>query len=274
LAEGDYAVVSLEGFLDGGPLEGTKKEGHLHKVGSKAALLGIEIDTHLLGKAEGDVAEIDQPYPAGHPDPRVADKTVRFRLSITGVKQKKLPALDDEFAKDCGSYASLQELKDKLRSEMENALKKDIEEAHKDTILSRLADTYQFDLPESLVERELDTIVRQRLQERQRGQSADTAPRPDAEEIKRIREDHREAANRRVKVGLILEAIAEKEGLFVSEEDLNSEVTRLASELRMPLADLVKMIQAGGQESIEKLRTKILADKAVDFVYRHAVIQG
>lgn len=274
LAEGDYAVVSLEGFLDGGPLEGTKKEGHLHKVGSKTALLGIEIDTHLLGKAEGDVAEIDQPYPAGHPDPRVAGKTVRFRLSITGVKQKKLPALDDEFAKDCGSYASLQELKDKLRGEMEKALKKDIEEAHKDTILSRLADTYQFDLPESLVERELDTIVRQRLQERQRGQSADTAHREDAEEIKRIREDHREAANRRVKVGLILEAIAEKEGLSVSEEDLNSEVTRLASELRMPLADLVKMIQAGGRESIEKLRTKILADKAVDFVYRHAVIQG
>jgi trigger factor len=161
-----------------------------------------------------------------------------------------------------------------LRGEMEKALKKDIEEAHKDTILSRLADTYQFDLPESLVERELDTIVRQKLQERQRGQSADTAHRADAEEIKRIREDHREAANRRVKVGLILEAIAEKEGLSVSEEDLNSEVTRLASELRMPLADLVKMIQAGGQESIEKLRTKILADKAVDFVYRHAVIQG
>jgi trigger factor len=77
-----------------------------------------------------------------------------------------------------------------------------------------------------------------------------------------------------VKVGLILEAVAEKEGLSVSEADLNDEVTRLASELRVPLADLVKMIQAGGQDSIEKLRTKILADQALDFVYRHAVIQG
>jgi trigger factor len=75
-------------------------------------------------------------------------------------------------------------------------------------------------------------------------------------------------------VGLILEAVAEKEGLSVSQEDLNHEVAKLASELRMPVADLVKMIQAGGQESIEKLRTKILADKALDFVYRHAVIQG
>jgi trigger factor len=273
LADGDYAVVSLEGCLDGGPLEGTKKEGHLHRVGSKAPLLGIEIDAHLAGKTEGDVIEIAQPYPAGHPDPRVAGKTVQFHLSITAVKQKKLPALDDEFAKDCGPYASLQELKDKLRSEMEKALKKDIEESHKDTILSRLADTYQFDLPESLVERELDTIVRQKIQERQRGHSATTAGRTDAEEVKQIREDHREAASRRVKVGLILEAIAEKEGLSVNEEDLNSEVARLASELRMPLAELVKMIQAGGRESIEKLRTKILTDKALDFVYREAVIQ-
>lgn len=92
--------------------------------------------------------------------------------------------------------------------------------------------------------------------------------------MKQIREDHRDAANRRVKVGLILEAIAEKEGLSVSEDDLNNEVTRLASELRVPVGELVKMIQAGGRESIEKLRTKILADKALDFVYREAVIQS
>jgi trigger factor len=274
LADSDYAVVSLEGFLDQAPLEGTKKEGHLHRVGSKTALLGIEIDAHLIGKKEGDLVEIAQPYPPGHPDPRVAGKTVQFRLSITAVKQKTLPALDDEFAKDCGPYASLQELKDKLRGQMEQALKRDIEESYKDTILSRLADTYHFDLPETLVEQELETIVRQKLQERQRGQGQDPSSPAAGEAIAQIRGEHRDTANRRVKVGLILEAVAEKEGLSVSQEDLNHEVAKLASELRMPVADLVKMIQAGGQESVEKLRTKILADKALDFVYRHAVIQG
>ena len=63
--------------------------------------------------------EISQPYPAGHPDPRVAGKTVVFTLTIKSVKEKKLPALDDEFAKDCGPYNSLQEIKDKLRDGME-----------------------------------------------------------------------------------------------------------------------------------------------------------
>ena len=273
LTEEAYAIVDLEGFLDGTPLEGAKKEGQLHRVGSKATLLGIEIDAQLIGKYQGDVIEIPQTYPANHPDQRVAGKTVRFRLEIKGVKQRKLQALDDEFAKDCGPYASLQELKDKLRGEMEKALKKDMEESYKDTLLKRLLETHHFDLPDSLVERELSAIVRQKLQARHRGNVTDTLPASDAEEQKRIREDHREEANRRVKAGLILEAIAEKEGLSVSQDDLNNEVTRLASELRVPMADLVKMIQAGGQDSIEELRTRILADKALDFVYRHAIIQ-
>jgi trigger factor len=274
LANGHFAVLDLEGFLDGSSLEGTKKEGHLHKVGSNAALLGIEIDALLLGKKEGDVVEIPQPYPASHPDTRVAGKTVQFHLAIKGVKQKTLPVLDDEFAKDCGPYASLQEIKDKLRTEMEKALKRDIEESYKDTILKRLADTHHFDLPETLVERELDAIVRQKVQERQRTKVTDPTPAVEAEEVKTIREEHRDDANRRVKVGLVLEAVAEKEGITVSQEDLNNEVSRLSTELRVPVADLVKMIQAGGQDSIEELRARILADKALDFVYRHAVIQG
>jgi trigger factor len=274
LAESDYAVVDLEGYLDGALLEGTKKEGQLHKVGSKAALLGIEIDTHLVDKKEGDIVEIPQAYPTSHPDHRVAGKTVQFRLDVKGVKQKKLPALDDEFAKDCGPYTSLQEIKNKLRSEMEKALKKDIEASYKDIILRRLADTHHFDLPETLVERELDAIVRRKLQERQRSKAADPTPATEAEELKKIREEHRENAHHRVKMSLILEAIAEKEGVSVSQEDLNNEVTRLATELRVPMADLVKMIQAGGQDPIEELRARILADKALDFVYLQAVIQG
>lgn len=274
LAEGDYAIVDLQGFLDENPLEGTKKEGQLHRVGSKAALLGIEIDNHLIGRQEGDVAEIPQGYPTSHPDQRVAGKTVMFRLAVKGIKQKMLPTLDDEFAKDCGPYESLHELREKLRGQMEKALKKNIEESYKDTLLKRLVDTHHFDLPDTLVERELSTIVRQKLQAQQRGKVTGSLPAPDAEELKRIREEHREEANRRVKAGLILEAIAEKEGLSVSQDDLNSEVARLATELRVPMADLVKMIQAGGQDSIEELRARILADKALEVVYRQAVIQG
>lgn len=273
IADGDYVILDLEGSLDGKPLEGTKKDGQLHKVGSNAAVLGVEIDRHLTGKHEGEVVTIPQPYPVSHPDQRVAGKTVSFALTIRAVKQKTLPALDDEFAKDCGPYTSLQEIKDRLQSEMEKALKKEIEETYKDTILKRLVETHHFDLPETLVERELEAIVRQQVQQQQRRVGEDPSA-VGQDYLKKVRDENRQEAERRVKVGLILEAVAEKEGLSVTQDDVNAEIARLATELRMQTAELVKMIQTGGRDSIDELRARILADKALDFVYRHAVIQG
>jgi len=276
LAEGDYAVLDVEGFLDLAPLEGAKKEGQLHKVGSKSPVLGLEVDEHLIGKKEGEFVEISQPYPATHPDHRLAGNSVVFRFKVKAVKQKKLPSLDDEFAKDCGHYASLAELKEKLRAEMERALKKDIEETYKDFILKRLAETHHFEVPETLVERELTAMIRQLLEVRRR-QSGGAAefqdPNKRQEEIKRLREEHLPEATRRVKVGLVLEAIVEKEGLTVEEEDVSAEIERLASELKLSADEVRRMVEAGGEESKEELKGRILADKALDFVYRHAVIQ-
>ena len=271
IVDGDYIVLDVQGTLDGAPLEGTKKEGQLHKVGSHASVLGLEIDSHVGGKKEDDVLEVPQPYPASHPDPRVAGKTVVFTLTIKSVKGKKLPVLDDEFAKDCGPFNSLQEIKDKLRNGMEQALKREIEDTYKDTIIKRLVETHHFDLPGTLVERELEAIIRQHVQQQQKGGVQES---PGTEGLAHLHQEHRNEAARRVKLGLVLEAIAEKEGLTVTQDDLNAEIMRLASELKMPAADLVKMIKAGGQESIDELRHRTLADKALDFVYRNAVIQG
>jgi len=270
IVDGDYLVLDIQGVLDGVLLEGTKKEGQLHKVGSHASVLGLEIDPHVVGKKEGDLLEVPQPYPASHPDARVAGKTVVFTLTIKSVKEKKLPALDDEFAKDCGPFNSLQEIKDKLRDGMERALKREIEDSYKDVIIKRLVETHHFDLPETLVERELEAIIRQSLQQ-QKGGAQES---PDGDDLAQLRQEHRNEAVRRVKLGLVLETIAEKEGLTVTQEDLNAEIVRLASDLKMAPDDLVKMIKAGGQESLDELRNRTLADKALDFVYRNAVIQG
>jgi trigger factor len=276
LAEGDFALLDVEGRLDGQVLEGTSKEAHLHKLGSKASILGVEVDRHLLGKKEGDVVDVPQDYPPTHPDQRVAGKTVVFRFTIRGIKQKQLPALDDEFAKDCGPYSSLQELKNYLRGEMEQALKKSKEESYKDTIMKRLLETHHFDLPETLVERELTAMVRQTLQSRQRqptdNREATAASR--TEEIAKLKQEHRPEAERRVKMGLILEAIADKEGLAVTDEELKEEIGRLASEVKLSVDEVTRMINAGGEESWDDLRSRVLADKTLDFVYRHSVIQG
>lgn len=278
LADGLYAVLDVEAFLDLAPLEGAKKEGVLHRVGSKVPVLGIEVDGQLQGKQEGQIVEISQPYPANHPDRRLAGKTVVFRIKVVAVKQKRLPPLDDEFAKDCGPYNTLAELKDKLQEEMERALKREIEDTYKDTILKRLVETHHFDIPETLVEREVAAMVRQKLEQEARTKGRIPAANPEdraarQQEIKRMQEEFRPEAMRRVKVGMILEAIAEKEGITVSDEEIEGEIKRMAQELRLSVEEIRKIVDAGGEDSYDELRGRILADKSLDFVYRHAVIQ-
>lgn len=278
LADGSYAVLDVEGFLDLAPLEGATKAGIVHKLGAKLPVMGLEVDEQLTGKKEGQLIEVSQPYPASHPDPKLAGKTVVFRITVAAVKQKQLAPLDDEFAKDCGPYSSLAELTDKLREEMERALKREIEDTYKDTILKRLAETHHFDVPETLVERELAAMVRQRLDQeaRMRGRQPVADPEAHAErqqEIKKLQEEFRPEAERRVKIGMILEAIAEKEGLAVEQGDLDAEVAKMGAELRLPVEEIAKIIKAGGDEAIDELRGRIMADKSLDFVYRHAVIQ-
>lgn len=277
IEDGDYAVLDIEGFVGSTPLEGASKEGHLHKVGSKTPVLGIEVDEALLGKKEGDHIDVPQLYPDTHPDPHLAGKTVTFRMAVKAVKQKKLPVLDDEFAKDCGPYASLEELKEKLRAEMEVALKREIDESYKDQILKRLAETHHFDLPDSMVERELTAAVRQHMESRmrQRGtldQAEDLVKRQ--EEIQHLREELRPEAMRRVKIGLILEAIAEKENIRVEEADVAAELERLAKRLKLSADDIRRMVESAGQDMRDELFGRILAEKSLDFVYRHAMIQG
>ena len=92
--------------------------------------------------------------------------------------------------------------------------------------------------------------------------------------MKKLQEEHRPEAEHRVKTSLILEAVADKEGLTVTNEDLDAEITRLAAEIKISVEEIRRMIQAGGQDSLDDLRARVLADKTLDFVYRHAVIQG
>ena len=277
LAEGLYAVVTLEGFLDGEPVEGSKKEGLLHKVGSREPVLGLTIDEVLVGKKEGDHAEIRQEYSATHPDARLAGKVVTFHVSILGVKKKTLPELDDEFAKDCGAYDTLEALKDKIRSELESVLKRSMEEGYKDQILERLLTMHHFDLPETLIEREIRTMVRQRLMEEQQKKDGKLSMHDQIhmeEEAKRIQQEVAPGAQKRVKLGLVLEAIADKEGISVSEQDIQEEFSKLARGLQVPLGEIQKMVESGGQSSRQEFEDRIRAEKALQLVYQYAVIQG
>lgn len=276
LDDGLFAVVSLQGTVEGQPIEGSKKEGHLHRVGSQEQVLGLTIDEAIKGKKEGDTVELEQAYPASHPDERLAGKTAVFSITIQGVKQKTLPTLDDEFAKDCGPYENLAQFREKVQSELESVLKRDIEDGYKDQVIERLLSMHHFDIPDVLIDREVRAMVRQRLMEEQRKQAGNTSldQKYWEEEVKRIQQESTPEAKRRVKLGLVLEAIADKEGVTVGEQEIQAEMTNLAQGLQLPVEEIRKMVESGGDSSRQEFVDRLRAEKALQLVYQMSVIQG
>ena len=277
LQDGLYAVLTVEGFVNNQPVEGSQKNGHLHQIGSQTPILGVNLDEHLIGKIAGETLDIPQLYPSNHPDTNLAGKTMVLKVTIDAVKEQKLPDLDDEFAKDCGEYDSLEQLKTSVTTQLENLLKQELEEGYKDQVITRLLQMHHFDIPEVLIERELQTLVRQKLmKEHRHAHREDDLEEPLRlqEEAKRLQQELQPEAKRRVKLSLILDAVSQKEGLHISEEEVEAEVQKLATSLQLPVAEIQRMVEAGGQGAQEEFRERMQAEKALQFVYHNAVIQG
>ena len=270
IAEGDYVQARIEMFEGAAPLEGVKPENHLIRVGDKAPISGIMIDEALIGKKKGQVVEARQPQDA---EPESRNLTVR--ATILELKSKVLPELDDEFAKDLGDYKTLDELRDKVKAQLEQGLHRDIEEKYKDQLMKRLVDVHHFDLPESLVQRELDAMIQNARQRRRMtwAEAHGAADEMPPEEARKLREEFLPMAKERVRLGLVLEAIAKKEGIAVAESDVEHECHLMARAMKVETAEIQKLLLSGGQEAVEDLRSRILADKALQFVYQKAIIQ-
>lgn len=265
IAAEDIVQVAIERVEGANAPGGFKPETHLIRAGDKTPIYGAVLDDAILGKKKGAAFE------AGGP-------ALTVRGTVQALKHKVLPELDDEFAKDLGEYKTLAELRDKVKTQLERSLKQDIEETYKDLLMKRLVEIHHFDVPESLVQRELDAMAHAERSRQQRlrhlashGEGGgEGAPSFDA---RKFREESLPTAQQRVKLGLVLETIAEKEGIAVAEADMIEECRQMARAMQVDVAEVVKMLKSNGEDAIEDLRARILAEKALQFVYEKAIIQ-
>ena len=278
IAEDNYVQLRVEAFEGGSPLAGTKLENHLVRVGDKTPILGLVLDDALLGKKKGAEVEISQNVPSEFGDARLAGKTLTIRGVVQEVKMKVLPELDDEFAKDLGAYKTLADLREKVKGQLEQDLKRDTEEHYKDLCMKRLVEIHHFEAPESLLRREVEAMV-QEAQQRQRrfdhgpllGVSG--APAQVTPDLRKLREETLPMATFRVRLGLILEAIAKQEGMTVTEADIEQECRQMARAMKIEASEVKKYLMSGGQDALEDFTSRILAEKALQFVYEKAIIQ-
>jgi trigger factor len=276
IVEGDYLQLKIEALEGGRPLAGTHPENHLLRVGDKTPVLGLVLDEALLGKKKGAEVEVSQAIPAEFSDARLAGKTLTIKAVVQEIKTKILADLDDEFAKDLGDYKTLADLRARVKTQLEQDLKRDIEDHYKDLCMKRLVETHHFEIPESLLQREVEALV-QETQQRQRRFSAAAlgvsgGPDP-ALDLRKLREESLPMATFRVRLGLILEAVAKQEGMTVTEADIEQECRQMARMMKADVAEVKKLLLSGGKDALEDFRSRILAEKTLQFVYEKAIIQ-
>lgn len=268
LADGDYAQVSLDGKPKDGPSEGQDKPVHMDEVLVEIAGKNTmpEFTENLRGAAAGDERVFEVTYAQDATEQRLAGKTFTYTVKVQSIKQKTLPELDDQFATQLGEFKTLGEVRQRIRESMEGERKHAAEHEAKDKLVAELVKRSGFEVPEALVDRQIDVRL-------ERGLRALAAQGMKAEDIKkmdlnRLRVGQREQALQEVKASLVLDKIAEEEKIEVSDEEIDREIDALATQSKQtPEAIRARLTRDG---ALDRIRNRIRSEKTLDFLYRQS----
>jgi trigger factor len=262
LADGDWAQITykgeVEGETDAAPVAG---EDALVEIGGKDTVEAFT--TALRGAKAGQELKAEVIYPAEYSEPRLAGKTVAYEVEVKAIKKRTLPELNDDFAREIGSYESYADLETRVREYVTNRKKRSIEGETKDKLFAALAEKFAFPVPESMVQEQIDTRL-------ERGLRALAAQGMNPEQMRkldfaRLRGAQRDSAMAEVKTSLILDRIAAEENLTVSDEELDNELQLAAMQSGEPVDTLkVRLTQDGG---LARIREQLRREKTATLLY-------
>ena len=270
LAEGDFAQASMDGKPKDGKDVADAKANPVHmddvliEIGGKNTV--PEFSQNLTGASAGEERVFDVSYPVDISDKRLAGKTFVYTVKVNGIKLKSLPELNDDFAKELGDFTSLDQVRKQIRENMQAERQHNAERESKDKLVAELVKRNEFEVPESLVDRQIDLRL-------ERGLRALAAQGMKMEDLKkmdlpRLRAGQREQAVQDVKSSLLLERIAELERIDVSDEEMNREVEALARQSKQTSeAVRARLTEDGG---LDRIRLRIRSEKTLDFLYHQS----
>jgi trigger factor len=268
LADGDFAQASMDGKPKDKDPEGKIQPVHMDEVlieiGGKNTV--PEFSEHLRGANAGDERSFDVSYPEDSNDKRLAGKTFIYTVKIQALKQKSMPELNDDFAKELGEFTSVDQVRKQIRDNMEAERKHTAEREAKDKLVVELVKRNDFEVPEALVERQIDV----RLERGLRALAAQGMKMEDMKkmDLPRLRAGQRDQAVQDVKSSLLLERVAELEKIDAGEEEVNHELEALAQQSKQTSeAVRAKLTQDGG---LDRIRNRIRSEKTLDFLYHQS----
>ncbi len=268
LAEGDFAQASMDGKPkdpnDASAANPVHMDDVLIEIGGKNTV--AEFSQNLTGVSAGEERIFDVVYPEDAPDKRLAGKTFVYTVKVNGIKQKALPELNDDFAKELGEFTDLAQVRKQIRENMEAERRHNAERESKDKLVAELVKRNEFEVPESLVDRQIDL----RLERGLRALAAQGMKMEDMKkmDLPRLRAGQRDQAVNDVKSSLLLERIADLENIQVSDEELDREIEALAKQSKQTSeAVRARLTEDGG---LDRIRMRIRSEKTLDFLYHQS----
>ncbi|MGB6193970.1 MAG: trigger factor [Terracidiphilus sp.] len=262
LVDGDWAQIAYTGVVenesDAAPVA---SEDALVEIGGKDTVEAF--NSVLRGAKPGQELKAEVIYPADYAEPKIAGKTVAYDVAVKGIKKRILPELSDDFAKEIGSYENLAELESRVREHMENRKRRAVASETKDKLFAALAEKFAFPVPESLVQEQVDARL-------ERGLRALAAQGMSPEQMRkldfgRLRTAQRDSAIAEVKTSLILDRIAEAEGVAISDEELDHEIQLAALQSREPVEALRQRLTEDG--GLARIREQMKREKTASLLY-------
>jgi trigger factor len=267
IERGDYAVINYEGFEGDRPLEALKAVHFSLRVGSHD--FHPEFEEALIGLRKGDTKEIGVGFNADHPQPTLAGKHYRFKVTLVDIEKRQLPGLDDAFARSVEEGVSdLGELREKIRQDIIREEEMRTDRECKQRLITKISDGVHIELPESLVETEIA-----RAMENYRRELKRTAAGPEEGRVDeaRLRVEFRPASEHRVKWMLVLGQIARQHDLSISDEELDKGFLELYRKVGQDVQVLRRFHEDNNM--VDALRQSLLEEKVLDFLIEASVVK-
>ena len=237
---GDTVVSGCEGCCDGGAFEGGKAEEYNLELGSGNFIPGFE--EQIVGHNTGDEFDIDVKFPEEYQAENLKGKDAVFKIKLHEIKTKELPEIDDDFVKDVSEKDTVAEYRDELKEQIAKRLESESERDLDDKLTNAIIEKVEGEIPEQMYDREAQNMVREMdMRLRQQGMDFDTYMKYTGMDANAVLEMYKPEAQRRVKMRLALEKIAELEKIEPTEEEINAEYDKMAEAYNME-ADKVKEI--------------------------------
>ena len=260
---GDRVTIDYSGSVDGVKFDGGTAEKQSLELGSNTFIPGFE--EQVVGMKLNEERDVTVKFPKDYHSKELAGKDAVFAIKLYDINRKELVELDDEFAKDVSEFETLSELKKDIKKKLKEEASKKAKDEAEDEVLKKIVDESEIDIPSPMIELQIDRqIERLEYNLMYQGIKLEDYLKYTGTKMEDVRDQQKETAESAVRSHLVIEAIAEKEGIVASEEDLNKFFEQEASRANKSVEEYKKLI---GSDGIESITSRVALEKTLKFIF-------